>query len=201
MITRSIFFSDTVGLNEGERGTVPHQKAVRKIIDFARNHEKGFNLIVLVTRKGRISSNFEKNHLIFYKTLYSEEIPCILYVSGCEHDEPMDQWYTTNEKHFTVFGFAAVVCGTTLKKNGEADNILEPLRVQTRNNMWKAIRKHSLSERVAITPLFSLRQKILNIIWNFFTDKPYCDVANARELKKVLLSRGMTEEDIAEIFA
>lgn len=192
--------ADTVGLNESEHGAIPHAEAIKKLLKFAVSHQQGFNSFVFVMKKGRITTSFEKNLLVFYTTLYGKQIPCILYISGCEHDEPMDQWHTTNKQHFTAFGFAAAVCGTTLEKNGETDKILKPLRYQTKDNIWKAIQEYSVPDRIPITARFSPWQKILNIMWNFFTNKPYYDISEPKDLKRILVNRGLSEDEITEIF-
>ncbi|CAF1479675.1 unnamed protein product, partial [Adineta steineri] len=101
-------FSDTIGLNECDTGTVPHKDAIRKLVSFARSHSQGFNLLIFVMKKGRFTDGFQNNHLIFYETLFNTKVPCILYVSQCEHDTPIDAWYTANSNHLGQFHFKDV---------------------------------------------------------------------------------------------
>ena len=90
--------TDTVGFNEPEvGGKVSHKDAIKNLVNFAKKHEEGFHLIVFVMKRGRITKSFKETYDFFYQILFSQEVPCILYLSGSEHDDNMDEWYKHNK--------------------------------------------------------------------------------------------------------
>ena len=85
--TKSILFRvyDTVGLNEGEQGRVPHWKAVKALYTLIRELD-GVSLLIYCMR-GRIKENSRANWNLFHKVVCAEEVPAIVVVTGLEHEE------------------------------------------------------------------------------------------------------------------
>ncbi|CAF1063684.1 unnamed protein product [Rotaria sordida] len=120
---------DTVGLNEGSKGTVKPKDAMKMLIKFIKGNKRGFSCVLFVMPKGRITESFEKNHMLFYQTLLNGKTPAILFLSHCESDEPMNKWITNEENKTALapYGFSDVVCGTA-QEGGRFAQLIEPLR-------------------------------------------------------------------------
>lgn len=84
---RSIPFRiyDTVGLNEGEQGRVPHWKAVQALYTLIRGLN-GVTLLIYCMR-GRIKENSRANWNLFHTVICGKEVPAIVVVTGLEHEE------------------------------------------------------------------------------------------------------------------
>ena len=88
-ITFNIY--DTVGLNEGDQGRVPHWTALRELYTLIRQLE-GVSLLIYCMR-GRVKENERANWLLFNKVICGEKIPIIAAVTGLEtYDDPDDWW-------------------------------------------------------------------------------------------------------------
>jgi len=195
--------SDTVGLNEGSSGTVEHKDAIKKLVQFAKSRHRGFNLIVFVMKKPRLTKSMENTYNIMHKILFAKRLPCILYVSSCEHDDPMDQWYQNYGSDVRrTYDFQDVVCGTTIVSNNRLfEQIFAPRREETRDKMWRSINRWALSQPVPITRELAVWQTALNTIWRFFTNRDLFLSATVTALAQELRDMGMNDNDIREIIA
>jgi tRNA U34 5-carboxymethylaminomethyl modifying GTPase MnmE/TrmE len=79
---------DTVGLNEGEQGHVPHRKAVHELYTLIRSLD-GVSLLVYCMR-GHITGNAQANWVSFNKVLCAEKVPIIAVETGLEREEDLD---------------------------------------------------------------------------------------------------------------
>jgi predicted GTPase len=158
---------DTVGLNEGAKGTVNPKTAMKMLINFIRKNKRGFSCILFVMPKGRLTESFEKNHMLFYKSLLNSETPAILFLSHCESDDPMDTWMKNeeNETALTPYGFSDTVCGTA-QDGGRFAQLLQPLRDETQKHLWESIVNHMLEVPHPIKPSMNLFKRV----WNSFCD-------------------------------
>lgn len=170
---------DTVGLNEGSTGTVNPKDAMKELIKFIKKNKRGFSCVIFVMPKGRITESFEKNHILFCKTLLQGQTPSILFLGHCEADEPMDKWIKNeeNKKALTSYEFSDIVCGTT-QDGGRFGELIEPLRVETRERLWNSIVKHMLETPRPIQPSLHLFKQLWNsfcdffgLSWKFLTDQ------------------------------
>ncbi|CAF1201077.1 unnamed protein product [Adineta ricciae] len=170
---------DTVGLNEGSKGTVRPKDAMKMLIKFIKGNKRGFSCIIFVMPKGRITESFEKNHMLFCQTLLNGQTPAILFLSHCEADEPMNTWINNEENKIALelYGFSDVVCGTA-QEGGRFAQIVEPLRNETRRCLWESIARNMLEVPRPIEPTMHLFKQIWNsfcdffgINWKFLTDQ------------------------------
>lgn len=163
--------TDTVGFNEPEDGAVSHNDAIKCLVNFAKEHSKGFNLIVFVMRKGRITQSFQSTYEFFHKVLFNEEIPCILYLSGSEHDDDMNEWYKHNKGSFDhKYKFSEVISGTALiHKNPQLEAFLAPKRDETYRKMWEAIMFNAMPDPIGISTELIYWLKALNFIYYYFS--------------------------------
>ena len=112
---------DTVGLNEGDSGTVKGTDAIINLFKLVESLEDGVNLLVLCMR-GRIKKTTSDNYKLFYQIFCDSKVPIILVVTGLEEleDDELDTWWTRNRTAFEEYGmkFNGWVCGTTTKGKG-----------------------------------------------------------------------------------
>ena len=109
-------FIDTTGINEGSKGTVPGRDSIRNLLQFIKRNKNGFNLLIMVIRKGRITTEIENQYELFVKHQVAGAVPVILVVTGCELDDSLSTWTDDqrNRSAFDMYGmeFLAIV-GTT----------------------------------------------------------------------------------------
>src|SRR5258707_6343152 len=79
---------DTVGLNEGEQGRVPHWKAVHQLYTLIRTLD-GVSLLIYCIR-GRIKENARENWNLFNKVLCAKKVPIIAVETGLENEGDLD---------------------------------------------------------------------------------------------------------------
>jgi len=86
--TTQFHIYDTVGLNEGDQGRVPHRKAVSQLYALIRSLNR-VSLLVYCMR-GRIKENSQANWVLFYNVLCAKKVPIIAVETGVEHEEDLD---------------------------------------------------------------------------------------------------------------
>ncbi|CAF1479694.1 unnamed protein product [Adineta steineri] len=99
-------FVDTIGLNDSSNGRENEAQTLAKLLRFIKENQQGFNCVLFVARKGRITKAFDENHLIFVQRLLENRVPSILVVTGCEMDEPLNKWQnneSTKSVSITVY--------------------------------------------------------------------------------------------------
>ena len=124
-INKSTFtIFDTIGLNEGSRGTVKARHAVRRLYNLMCRLDDGVNLLVYVMQQPRIKQTAELNYKLFYEIFCQMKVPIGIVITGLEHRDNMDGWWGENQSSFDKYGmkFAGHACITTIKgrsKNGK----------------------------------------------------------------------------------
>ena len=107
---------DTVGLNEGHKGTAKGKDAIINLFKLVESLENGVNLLVFCMR-GRIKKTTSDNYKLFYRIFCDSKVPIILVVTGLEllEEDELDTWWTRNRTAFEGYGmkFDGWVCGTT----------------------------------------------------------------------------------------
>lgn len=191
---------DTVGLNEGSSGTVKAKDAMKLLIKFIKGNKRGFSCVLFVMPKGRITDSFEKNHILFHRTLLQGKTPGILFVNRCESDEPMNKWIENqdNKSALNPYNFSDIVCGMS-EEGGRYAQLNEPLREQTREQLWKSIAQNMLEIPQPIEPTLHLFKQMWNSFcdffgfnWKFLTDQ-------FKTFLEYLRTLGVDSETLAEI--
>ncbi len=106
---------DTVGLNEGERGRVPHWKAVHQLYTLIRTLD-GVSLLVYCIR-GRIKENAQENWNLFNKVLCAKKVPTIAVETGLEYEEDLERRRTVLKNALKRYGIVPrdIACVVTLR--------------------------------------------------------------------------------------
>jgi len=173
-------FIDTTGLGEGSEGTVPDAEAVKQLIKFITTNKDGFSLIVTVRQKGRITKIDDNNYKIFHNALCEGKIPNLLLITGCEFDNPIDQWWNCNKKSFIDtykmnFVSGISICAadddTIQKMNPSVQQIFKDVRESSKMELIKTLQKFSLQYPVPLyidnkwyTPFLRVCRLFLKII-------------------------------------
>lgn len=196
------FLTDTAGFDEPNDGTVSHENAIKSLIKFAKEHRDGFNLIVFVMKQDRIKKSFVDTYNFFYQVLFSEEVPCIFYISHTEVQEDIDTWLNTEKKHFDgSFTYKQIICGTTkTSKNENLEKVFSPLRASTYKQMWLAIKEKSREEPFQMNASLSFWAKAFNAVYYIFSwGGKYFQAKVEIDLQKQLREMNVKEETIEEI--
>jgi len=79
---------DTVGLNEGEQGRVPHWQAINQLYTLIRILD-GVSLLIYCMR-GRIKENARANWILFSEVLCAKKVPIIAVETGLENEDDLE---------------------------------------------------------------------------------------------------------------
>lgn len=115
---------DTSGLNEGDKGRVPAEKAIENLYSLTRGLGKGVSLLIYCVRGPRIQANTADNYDLFYRGLCQEKVPIVLVVTGLEGESSPEEWWRQNEPTYRKQGMefrdhACVVATKGKIRNGE----------------------------------------------------------------------------------
>ena len=204
----TFYITDTVGLNEGEGGTVSAEQAASDLINLFLEATDGFSILIHVF-KGRRDTAHDKNYDFFVKGLTNERIPTLLVATGCEDVLPkMSAWANDNKKHFKKGCKYEEVIATCFRKGErpELENVYAPLRIESRQQLLAAIKQHALLEPKTIWSGggISIIFEFLKKLWNRFIElselpedwglKEFRAVFN-KSMYDTLIKRGFSSAD------
>lgn len=90
----------TVGLNEGEKGTMERSVAIANLYKLITNLDGGISLLMFCIRGPRIKDATHQNWKIFHDIICKKEIPTVLVVTGLENEEDLNEWWWNNRGTF-----------------------------------------------------------------------------------------------------
>lgn len=196
-------FTDTVGLNENQRGTVPAKEALKLLLSLLRDSAEGYNLLIHVMRIPRITQAEQDNYRFFIETVAEARIPAILVATGCENIEPMSQWAEANTHVFNSAGlhYKEIIC-TCFAKGGRFAEVFDELRGDSREAVYKAIDTHAAAQPIPIYINDKDFVQKAKRLWNWF-----CKWAGIEEwrisineaLKELLVRVGFSREEAEEL--
>lgn len=166
---RKVEVVDTVGLHESSHGTVPAEQAVVELVELLKKAKDGFSLLVHVTRASRITQEHDEDYTFFVERMTQNQIPVILAVTGCENEQPMQAWAERNQDAFKRFKYQEIV-SCCFAAGGPMEAHFQPLRVQSRELLLKAIEEHGTQDPVKIygEGTSNSFNEALTRIWNEF---------------------------------
>jgi len=129
-------FWDTPGLNEGEEGNVPAQKAINELFELVKTI--GVSLIIYCVRGGRLTDIVRVNCDLFCRIICEGKVPIVLVVTGLEQEDNMDQWWTRFDKDVRRLdlAFKAHTCVTTIKGRND---LYSKEYEQSANKVWSRV--------------------------------------------------------------
>ncbi|CAF3801303.1 unnamed protein product [Rotaria socialis] len=155
---------DTAGLSESGGD------AFVQIVKLAYSIPNGINLLICCAEKGRLAGErFKANYRIFIEELCEKRMPCLLVVTKCDNDHPLNKWWNDNEdiiRNQLRFEFIDCVCVSTLKTTRRIPNDTLEDYIESRSNLVQAILKCSLSEPM---PMDSWKRTARSYAQSFFS--------------------------------
>jgi GTP-binding protein EngB required for normal cell division len=168
---RSIELVDTAGLHEAASGTVPTEQAAMQLVELLSHSKDGFTLLVHVARAGRITKQFEDDHEFFVRRMTDGKIPVVLVLTGCENEDPMQEWIYKHGKHFAHLQYKDAI-PSCYARGGKLEKHFAPLREQSRMALLDSIVSRALPSPVLLYgngTSITLPQLVAKL-WNDFVD-------------------------------
>lgn len=170
---RSVFVTDTVGLDESDSGTVPAKDAALQLVELIKASEAGYSLLVHVFRAPRRTKNHDENYQFFVDQLTQNQIPVILVATGCENEEPMSAWAEANFEVFSSKGCSyKALIAACFASGGRFEAEYAPLREESKAAVLEAVLKHSLTEPKKFfgEDTGQSAEDVVARAWNWFVD-------------------------------
>ncbi len=203
--SKNLLITDTVGLNESDKGTVKSKDAIKLLLNLLRDSKEGYNLLVHVIRIGRITQNELANYNFFVKIIADSAVPVILLVTGCENIEPMSKWKKENSSALEEMGlnYQDVVCTSfATSQRQEFAKIYESLRQESCQAISHSILEHARPEPVLIysdnNGFMTIIKRAWNTFCNFF-DKPEWTWNVEKNLAEMMRRLGLLEDEIRDL--
>lgn len=140
---------DTAGLNEGDNGTVPGEKAIKNLVTLLQATDEGLNLFIMVT-SGRITDTTRSNFSLFVKAIASNKVPAIVVQTHLDDWDDPSKWADDNKRYFAEQDMvAAEIVGTAFPKHNPRRDGPSPSSWMRKTNresidrVWRAIEAHA----------------------------------------------------------
>ncbi|KAF9525144.1 P-loop containing nucleoside triphosphate hydrolase protein [Crepidotus variabilis] len=106
---------DTAGMNEGNQGTVPTDKALNNLRDLVINLQGGADLLLYCIRGGRYGDILRVNYDMFHGIICQGKVAIVLVITGLEQELSMESWWLANKQEFEEYElhFSDHACVTT----------------------------------------------------------------------------------------
>jgi len=136
---------DTVGLSEGDSGTISASEAIGNLYELIRELHGGVSLLVYVLRGPRLRTAARKNYNMFYEIFCKKQVPIVIVITGLEEQKDMPGWWNRNQMHFTnqkmIFEGAACVTATRGK-----DGVYEREYMESRERLKRLVLRQCADE-------------------------------------------------------
>ena len=141
-----IEITDAVGFDTYSESNCEIQRleTLKNLIRFVKRNRRGFTCVIFVMQRDRILNGFEKYYNTIFKLLLRSLPPAVLFVNGCESDDPLNDWLSRNRADIPAnYKFGEVICGTTVN-DGAASMIkdLPKKRSDTARMLWQKLEKY-----------------------------------------------------------
>ncbi|PVF93325.1 hypothetical protein CPB86DRAFT_742883 [Serendipita vermifera] len=158
---RKLNVFDTVGLDEGDKGTCVAEKAIKNLWKLICRLENGVSLLVYVVQGPRIDEKVKQNYDLFYNQICFGMVPIVLIVTHLEDEDDMDQWWFDNEQAFKDYEMkftdsACIVASKGKLKKGV--HVFQEEYDQSKTKVQDLIAKRSESTPWKMTKLLWLQQ-------------------------------------------
>jgi len=90
---KSFKMYDTVGLSEGDSGTISASMAIGNLYQLIREVDGGVSLLVYVLRGPRLRSAARKNYRMFYEIFCMKQVPIVIVITGLEEQDDIQAWW------------------------------------------------------------------------------------------------------------
>jgi GTPase SAR1 family protein len=205
---------DTIGLNEGSHGTVPSKDSLLSLIKLLKFSKEGYNLLIHIFQKGRITQTDENNYKLFREIITQNKIPTIAVVTNCEGYDPMSNWlYKKNDSEIdnityiknAGLNYDDIVCVAFPEaERKELNEVFLQLWPMSREYINTSILTHSAPKPIIIFDNPNQFILLLKRAWNSFIN--FIDLPKKnnfiwhvnKEFVIVMRNLGVKDEDIIE---
>lgn len=200
----SYIITDTVGLNESDKGTVKATEAFKNLLELIKNSKNGFNLMVHVAR-GRITKSFNDNYKFFVEIIMQEKVPVILVQTGCENTEPMSLWVEENKLFFEHQGFKYKSIIASCFAETQIPDFkprYDKLRNESKETVLFNIEKYALERPFILYKDSKGLIRVIKRLWNglcAFFEVPDWKVKINKSLYELLRRMGFSKDEAEEI--
>jgi GTPase Era involved in 16S rRNA processing len=196
--------TDTVGLNESDKGTVPSKDALKSLVNLLKASKEGYNLLIQVMRMPRITKDVEDNYRFFVETIAEKKIPVILVVTGCENVEPMSKWATDNEQTFEEMDLEyKAIISTCFAEGGRLEAVYQSLREDSVKDVQKAIKVHSSFQPIKLYEgsfgLMFVIKRAWNWLCHFLKLPSEWEIVVNEALENLLIRLGLTKKEARDL--
>lgn len=201
---KSYILIDTVGLNEGDQGTVRSTEAFKNLLSLIRKSEYGYNIFVHVAR-GKITKSLHDNYKFFAETVAQKKIPVILVVTGCENKEPMSLWEDENRLFFEKQGFEYKEIIATCFAETQIEDFIpryEKLRAESKERLLASIENYALEKPEVFYRGTRGFVKFMKRLWNGLCeliDTPSWKAALNKSIYELLKRMGFSDEEAKDL--
>ena len=96
-----LIFHDTVGLSEGDNGTVPAAKAIEALYRLIDETHSGIHLLIYVLCGPHLRPAARKNYEMFYEMFCEKKVPLVIVITGLEAEPDWGGWWIMNQNYFS----------------------------------------------------------------------------------------------------
>ncbi len=200
----SYIITDTVGLNESDKGTVRATESFKNLLNLIKQSKSGFNIIVHIAR-GRITKSLFDNYKFFVETIMQNKVPVILVQTACENIEPMSLWVEENKHFYEDQGLNYKCILATCFAETQIPDFkprYDRLRFESRELVLTNIEKYALDRPFIIykdsKSLVRFTKKLWNGLCEFFEIKSW-KVSINKSLYELLRRMGFSEDEANDI--
>jgi len=141
------YIYDTVGLNEGDQGRVPHWAAIQGLYTLIRELDSVSLLLYCV--RGRIKESTGANWTLFNDIICAGEVPVVIVETGLEHNLQGGARRPVLETALQMYGISPMdlICIVSIQgKNGEYREVYERSQQQLRELVERSHRTEPWSK-------------------------------------------------------
>jgi len=197
------YIYDTVGLNEGDQGRVPHWTAIQRLYTLIRELDSVSLLLYCI--RGRIKENTAANWTFFKDIICAGEVPVVIVETGLEQNLQGEARRPELETALQMYGISPMdlICIVSIQgKNGEYVGVYEWSQQQLRKLVERSRRREPWSREKDVW-LANIYQEVYNFSLprrrlefagavraaiNEFTNASDMNAEDSEKLEKSLLS-------------
>jgi len=140
------YIYDTVGLNEGDQGRVPHWTAINRLYTLIRELDSVSLLLYCI--RGRIKENTRANWTLFKDIICAGEVPVVIVETGLEHNLQREARRPVLETALQLHGITPMdlICIVSIQgEKGEYEGVYEWSQQQLRELVERSHRREPWS--------------------------------------------------------
>jgi len=199
---KKFIFTEIIGFDTSDKSWMYYSVSEYKLMQFLKQLNDGFNLVIHVQKKQSISETDQVNYELIVNDNFKKRIKTLCVISFAEEEENLEDFWKTNRKSVIDRGFnyddgVAVCCGHVRNKSLDALN--KEQRKKSYNLLWNSILKLT-HDSENIKPSFSLAKTIIYDYLLILTDNFVTNFLLINEfLKNIFFPKNIDLDDFTVI--